>query len=397
METEKRSIRRPNYKFYIFIGAVAAAIVLILYFALNINTVELVQGEMIYEDTRTVIVVRDEQVFEAENYGKTNLIASEGQRVEEGTPLVEVFKWGYSENVMNDLLEVQTKIVQYQENEILRDVVDTELQNLNEQIIQKAKDINLILNGQLDSDLLTAQKNLNDLMEKKRLYLKDSVKPDSQLEEFYNSEEQLTERVNAWKETISAPRAGVVSFYFDGKEGILNSKNVKNITYKDIADILNGSTTINEEEREGMQPIYRLVNNFKWYLLVHSKAPIIEFANNNTFNIAFEDFLTKQYQGTVVGSVAETNDYIYVIEIAEDIGELLNARRTNAKFYTKFEGLKVPVFAIKEQDGVKGVYTVNGREKTFVPVNIKTIKDNNAIIEPKDAGTVLAANQKIEA
>ena len=92
----------------------------------------------------------------------------------------------------------------------------------------------------------------------------------------------------------------------------------------------------------------------------------------------------------------EENDYLYVIEISDDIGELLNVRRTEARVFTQFEGLKVPEKALKEKDGVTGVYVVVGRDKTFVPVTVDIIKDGNAIITPVEGESLLAERQHVE-
>ena len=89
--------------------------------------------------------------------------------------------------------------------------------------------------------------------------------------------------------------------------------------------VLNGTTKSQQESSdEGAEKqIYRLVNNFKWYLVVRSDQEIPEFANDNSFSIAFDDYISRQYQGIVVGNVKEEDGYVYAIEIDDDIGELL--------------------------------------------------------------------------
>ena len=179
---------------------------------------------------------------------------------------------------------------------------------------------------------------------------------------------------------------------------MLNAANIEKIKAADIVGILNGTTgkQVAAAGDETESPMFRLVNSYKWYLLVQSEKEIPEFAKGTVFSIAFNDYIARQYQGTVVGTITEDNSYIYTIEIDDDIGELLNVRRTDARVFTQFNGLKVPEKALVEEDGVMGVNVVTGREKTFVPVTVDVIKDGNAIIRPVQENGILAANQHVE-
>ena len=385
--------RRANTKFYLFIGAIAVVAVVVLFFVFNIQTAEVEQGTIPFEAEAAAVVVRDEQVVFAQNYGKANYIVSEGERVEAEAPVMEVYKWGYNEKVMNDLIDYQTKIEQYQENVFQSE----DLANLQNEITAKAAELRGIINGTAEGDVVTAERELKSLMASKQNYLKENVNPDQQLQDFYTQEEEIQGRVNNWRQQLTAPTAGVVSYYFDGAEDVLNAANIENIKSSDILDILKGTTGSQETQgEETEQPAYRLVNSYKWYLVIRSEEEIPEFTNDREFSIAFNDYVERQYQGVVSGTVKEENDYLYVIEISDDIGELLNVRRADTRVFTQFTGLKVPEKALKEKDGVTGVNVVVGREKTFVPVTVDIIKDGNAIVTPAEADSLLAERQHVE-
>ncbi len=398
----RQVVWRPNAKFYIFLGVVAAIVIAILFLVFNIKTEEISTGEIVYEIKTPGIIVRDEQVISAENYGRANFRVQEGDRVEAGSVVTEVYNWGYNEQVMNNLLEAQTNSQKYQENELYKDVQDEQLLSLGNQISEKAAEINDIVQGQTKGDLVQTERTLKSLMDQKRQYLKEAVNPDQTLNDFLNKEQQLQNRIDAWKQEVTAPSAGVVSFYMDGKENLLNANNIQRLTSADLAEIFDGTGGLSQETAQAavqetvQTPLFRLVNNFKWYVLVRSEAPIREFANGNQFTIAFDDYMDKQYTGTVVGSITEPKINIYVVEITEDIGQLLTARRTDTNFYTKFQGLRVPENAIAQKDGEQGVTLVEGGKRAFVPVNVKTIKNGFAIIESADPQTPLSSGQNVE-
>jgi putative membrane fusion protein len=151
-------------------------------------------------------------------------------------------------------------------------------------------------------------------------------------------------------------------------------------------------TTASETER----PLYRLVDNYKWYLLIVSADPIQEFESDNDFMIVFKDYVDQQYTGKVVGKREEEAGFIYAIEINDDIGPLLNTRRADATIHTVFEGIKVPSKSIKTVENVQGVYLIEDNEKTFIPVNVLIDQDGYSIIEPIDGSDTLQAGQEIE-
>lgn len=393
---KKRASRRPNAKFYLFIGTIAAAVIVIVFLITNISTETIEQGVIPFEGEFPVVIVRDEKVMSEENYGKANYITPEGTRVEADKAVAEVYTWGYQANVVQELIEKQNNILRYQENQLIGDgKEDAQYGSINESIAAKAADINeIIATG--SGDLMAAERELKDLMTQRRDYLNETVAQDKLLEEYFSEEQMLRDRIDSWRKEVTAPQAGVVSYYFDGAEEVLNADNLQQVTSADIDNILNG--TVNKPEGTDQtteQPLYRLVNNFKWYLLIESPRSMIEFQNGTVFDIAFEKFPAKQYQGTVRGSISDENGYIYVVEVLDDIGELLSERRTDAKMFTKFEGLKVSDKAIKEENGVKGVTVVSDGEKRFVPVNIRVEKDGSSIVEASGEGGALAVGDKV--
>lgn len=397
-ERAEKTTRRPTAKFYIFIAIVAAAVIAVVFFVSRVETVTVEQGEILFEMDTVAIIARDEEVVTAENYGKANFLKQEGERVEGGTPVAEVYKWGYNDNVMNELVEVQRYILQYQENELLNGVEDAGLTELNAGITEKAAEINGLINGGQAGETRTAERELNELMAQKQDYLNDAVEADQHLEQYYSKEAQLLERVDSWREVLSAPVTGVVSYFFDGAEEVVNAGNIQTMAYEDIKNVLEGSADRQPQQQAQTteQPLFRLVNNFKWYLIITSEEEIKELSNETVLNIAFSDYLDKQYQGTVAGNVTDERVHMYMVEITEDIGNLLNERRVNARVFKKFEGLKVPLGALKTENEQTGVYVVLGDMKTFVPVNILIEQGEYAIVEPAVENSVLTANQQVQ-
>ncbi len=391
----RRTKARPTVNFYILIAAIAVGVFLIVFFLNYEPTATIESGKISFELEQPSVIARDEEVVFEENYGKITYLAAEGENVAEGAEVAEIYKIGYNDKVLSDLLDVRIKIGQYQENTLLGDIIDQNLVAINTSIEQKAEEIAAVTSGQAEGDLLQLEEDIKRLQQDKLAYLKDTVTPDAQLEEYYQQEDELNERVESWKQVITADREGVVSFYFDGCESVINAGNLENITLEDLSGILNGSTMSLVSRDSQEKPIYRLVNSYKWYLLAVSTTEIPEFEMGRTFTISFDENLDKQYTGKVVGTRDEGLGYVYALEMDDDIGPLISTRRTVAKVATVFEGLQIPSSCIKIVDDTKGIYVKEGDGSTFVPVVVEIEKDGKSIIKPVNEAYTLSVGMEI--
>jgi hypothetical protein len=93
------------------VAVVAAGLILVLK---DQPTVAVEWASTEFSAKYNMLVLRDEVVYEAKNYGKTDFIAVEGQHVDVGDPIVEVYEWGYNDETLSILLDLQKKILTYQ-------------------------------------------------------------------------------------------------------------------------------------------------------------------------------------------------------------------------------------------------------------------------------------------
>jgi hypothetical protein len=77
--------RRPRTKFYFVLGATAVVIAVILVLLLGSpHTVAVEWSSAEFDNSYDMLIVRDEVVYEAKNYGKTNYIASHRRGIRMG-------------------------------------------------------------------------------------------------------------------------------------------------------------------------------------------------------------------------------------------------------------------------------------------------------------------------
>lgn len=354
------------------------------------------QGSMTYEKKINSVIMRNEQVVSAENYGITEFIANEGASVERGDKIADIYKWGFNDSVLKDLMDVQQKIKDYQENNIMRDILDKDLNDINSQISQAENDIAATVNTREKGDILVLQQKLQGLMAQRKDYLKKTVKEDEQLTNLYTQEQELTTRINSWRVEQQAPDPGVVSFYMDGYEDVLKPENIKKISLNDINSIMNGIGKAKAKETATQKPLYRLVDGSRWYCLVPAGNELQGLKKGIEVNINFEGFAEKPYKGKVTEVQEIDNSHkIYVIEIDDAIGPLMDVRRVTANLRVDYSGAKLPLSAIKKQDGKTGIYLLDGTEKRFMLVDVLASDGKECIVAPANAGDAISANQRI--
>ncbi|MDP2891753.1 MAG: HlyD family efflux transporter periplasmic adaptor subunit [Bacillota bacterium] len=354
-------------------------------------------GSITFEKETDAVVMRDERIVRTENYGKTVFAVSEGEKVEQGVKVADVYKWGYNENSLKDLMDIQQKIKDYQENNILRDILDKDLDGINSKISENEDEMASIVSGKQRGDLLGLQRGLEALMLQRRAYLKKTVKADEELTGLYNQEDELLRRIDSWKIEILADAPGIASFYLDGCEDLLRLENMEKVTYADLKNIIKGLGKSQSKETASLKPLYRLVNDGKWYCLLLSQGEALSALRPDTvLDVNFEGFYEKTYEAKVT-AVREMEDgaWITILEINDAIGSMLDVRRVKAHLRTDFSGIMIPFSAVKTQDGKEGVYLIDGNSKRFVIVDVLAKDGENCIIRPRYAGDDIPVNQKI--
>lgn len=392
MAIRRRKARGRLYVFVAMIALTIIAVVLLIRFSTG-GTVE--TDSLSFEKVVSTVIVRDEQVATAETYGKIIFLAAEGERVTSGTKVAEVFKWGYNENILQDLLTLQQEIRTYQVDTILKDIMDTELQALDKSIQEKVDAITASIRGENDQDPLLLERELKRLMTDRRELLLTKVQPDEKLTDLYEREQTLMDRMEVWKGDALAVSSGLISFYFDGYEAMLNNQTVAALTPADVTAVLKGAGK--STSTEAQRPLYRIVNNMRWYCTMNAdKNDTQKMVLGEKYSIVFDGYFDRPYTGTLIAANQSDAGLIYTMEINEDIGPFLGVRKAKATIKRTFEGLRIPSRVITIREGKQGVYVQANGAKQFVEIEVLVKNREYAIVRAKE-GASLAQGQRVSA
>ena len=375
-----KSRRKPSLKFFtillVALGLFCSLVALLLY---NRPTVAVEWAAAEYDQRFDMLVVRDEVVYEAKNYGKTKYIAKEGQAVSTGDAIALVYAWGYNDDSLSKLLDLQKQILKYQIEVRREGIIDEKLNEINARIDGKAHQIQQAVFSDNPFVMLDLEREMEALLEERMAYLRSVTVEDDHLRSLYAQESELLTLFANWRSQLSANEEGVVSFYFDGCEPLMNKQNIGSFTRGGLEEVLEGKTIQTRQRDQASAPLYRVVNENEWYVVLLSDRRIPEMHVGNSFSIVFDDYLHLRYTGIVSNTMGlEKNDgFVYTILIQDNIGPLLGERRVSARLYGIQESLRIPKSCINTIDHVDYVETLDGQ---FVAVQVVAVDGDYVLI-----------------
>ena len=361
------------------------------------GTAEARYGDVTGTIDMTAAIIRDESTVSTDRYEKIIFSVVEGQSVANGAQIAQVFRLGYQDESTVTLLRLQREIYEYQKSMIGADAaagladIETRIADLEAQIRDAAR-------GDSDADMLQLEQSLKSLQTERATYLQNNVQADATLTSLYSSLAEQENALSNWtRNIVNSAGNGVVSFYFDGYERVLNASQIDTINAALINSVVRGGNTASSLSTTTSEtPLYRLVQNTHWYIAFVTRAdePMRTTAGEQYY-VVFDDYSTLTYQGTALAPIVTESSVVNILEFNVDIGDLLDIRTVNAIVTKSAQGVMVPIDAIAYEAGVPSVEVQSGDATYRVTVNILVADEDNAVVAPVNASDTLISGQRI--
>lgn len=361
------------------------------------GTAEARYGDVTGTIDMTAAIIRDESTVSTDRYEKIIFSVVEGQSVANGAQIAQVFRLGYQDESTVTLLRLQREIYEYQKSMIGADAaagladIETRIADLEAQIRDAAR-------GDSDADMLQLEQSLKSLQTERATYLQNNVQADATLTSLYSSLAEQENALSNWtRNIVNSAGNGVVSFYFDGYERVLNASQIDTINAALINSVVRGGNTASSLSTTTSEtPLYRLVQNTHWYIAFVTRAdePMRTTAGEQYY-VVFDDYSTLTYQGTALAPIVTESSVVNILEFNVDIGDLLDIRTVNAIVTKSAQGVMVPVDAIAYEAGIPSVEVQSGDATYRVTVNILAADEDNAVVVPANASDTLISGQRI--
>ncbi|MBO4879235.1 MAG: hypothetical protein J5544_03155 [Clostridia bacterium] len=325
------------------------------------------KGSLSAEKSYSAVVIRSEKVVTTEEFDTADYFAADGQLVEPGDPIMNVYRMGFSREITNSLWETQEEIYRAQ-LAVLGETRDPQLRAYDDSI-RDAKD--KLSSAVLDGSTALVEKlsgELTQLLTERNEYLRVYVQETEALRALYQKEADWQETVDQARIRMTADRAGKVSYYLDDFAVVLNSDKLNNITSDLINTALKKSKTA-KWTGSSRTNAYRIVNTGEWYCAFLTGADEkMRLSEGEEYAIEAEGY--GEFRAVALRSFVSGKYVVNILKISEDPGELINVRAITLKVKIEADGLIAESRAIRMKDGVPYIELVqpDGRVNMYVDV-----------------------------
>jgi len=391
----KSRVRIRGRFFVVLLGLVGVIALVVLIANATRHNGEIEFGTLGADMEVSAAIIRDETTIMTDQYEKITYDVTEGETVSNDQVIAQVYKRGYQDETMVTLLNLQKQIYNYQ-LQLLGGAEPAELIELNANLTAVEGQIRSVSRGDSELDMLDLEQTIKDLENQRVELMKSIVTPDTTLTQLYSNLESQQSTVTGWKKDIrNSSGTGIVSFYFDGYEQVLNVNKLSTINSALVKSVVRGGNTANQAASTSEIPLYRIINNTHWFIAFVTDADDpMRLAAGEEYSVVFTDYSEQQYTAIAREGTVSEKAVVNILEFNTDIGKLIGVRTVTASISKSAQGLVVPLKAVEIVDGVPGINISYGDTVLRVEVDILAQNGKKAVIRAKNGSDTLTAGQK---
>ena len=344
----------------------------------------------------TLVVARNETLYETENMTRIDFVASEGSRVSKSGVICKVYSSGYNQTEISRLQSYRESIQSYHTNQVLSTYVDAELDSDNEEIASLAQQVRTLVQGKGVGSLSNLEKQLDSALTVRKNYLRQKYPDDQTLSELYKMENDQLKKIESWTTTYTASEDCLVSFYTDGYERTINSTTYSQLTPSDVKNVIRGVAPEQSTVSRGSDPIFRTVAQDEWFALFLCSDKDWNPVVGESYRMQLDGFDNYMIDAMVESFTRVGSDLLLRMRVNSSVEPVLNVRTCGATVGDFVSGLQVPIRALYTLDNMIGVVVLDGGVQTFVPVTVVSYLDKStAFVRPTLTGSPLEAGKTV--
>lgn len=401
MQRRRQEQQRPptRLRFYVFILLVLVAAGFgawqLLKPTQRSTTAIVAQSTLGSQYTGEIVIVRNETLYAVEGATRVDFIADEGARVTKGSAICKVYSAGYSSTEISRLNSYRTKIQQYHKESVISKELDTQLEKLDELVDSYALQVRMLVQGEGNGSLNNVEKQLTSALSSRQSYLKQKYPDDQTLATLYDDESRQLKRIESWTTTYTASEECLVSFYTDGYESTINAQTFDAISIADAKAVMNGQTLEMDTVARGKESIFRTVRPDTWYAILVTGDKEWNPIVGQTYLMQLDGFDNYLVNAQVDSFARSGGELMVRLAVSSDVTPILSVRTCRVAIGESVTGMSVPNRALRVQEGMIGVVVSDLGMNTFIPVNVITYDDENAVVTPQISGSPLQVGKTV--
>ncbi|MGN0570992.1 MAG: HlyD family efflux transporter periplasmic adaptor subunit [Candidatus Fimenecus sp.] len=329
-------------------------------------------------------VVRDETYITADAVGTLVPLVTDGKRVARGDNVAVVFTSEESARVYSQMQSVEADIAYFESLKNKIGIQTSDVEAMDERVYSACETyVTAIADGDIDV-LESYEDTVCEMITSRQLSTGTVIDPTEKLNSLYTQLDALKAQAGGFV-TIQANNPGYYIGHVDGYETACAYDTVLQVTGEQIEALLQSTPTSTEDLKNCMG---KLVDSFNWYILCVIDAESAGgLSSGSRITVDFPLTSAEPISAEVVSVQNAGTDKAAVILRSN----LMNAqyaalRKEQVRLVLEnFTGYQVNNKAIREVDGVKGVYTVSGNIIKFKKIEIAySDSEYSVCVTPKD-------------
>ena len=405
MSAKKKKKKKKNR-----FGAVKALAVVLILAALGFgawylwrantagSTTAIVQGDSLGNYySGTLVIARNETLYETENKTRIDFLAQEGSHVSRQSVICKVYSSGYNQTEINRLQTYREEIQNYHVNQVMSTYVDAVLDSENEEISSLALQVRTLVQGRGVGSLSNLETQLTNALSSRKNYLRQKYPDDQTLSELYKVESDQLKKIESWTTTYTAKEDCLVSFYTDGYENAVNASTYQAMSPSDVRSVIRGAAPEQSIVSRGSDPLFRTVIEDEWYALFlctdRDWNPVV----GEAYQMKLEGFDNYVVSAKVESFSRIGSDLLLRMSVRDQSVEpVLNIRTCGATVGDFVSGVRVPMNALYAHDNRMGVIVLESGVQVFVEVTVISYSDDGtAFVRPTLEGSPLQAGKTV--
>ena len=389
--------RRVRFRFFLFLAFGLAFILYFITLALKPPLYDTIRyGEITTWDQGQGLVIRQEKSYTAPDYGKVDFFVSKGQAIDKDELLAVLYKDDYDQKLVEELYKVQQKIWDYQNKNIVQDIMDSDFEKIKDSIDDVVHTMQYSIQKDITHDMEKYENQLRNLLDKKKEILDKRDSNSNYLEQLYEQEKDIENKLDEWKTEIIAPESGIISFELDGLENILTPNDIDYLTVEQYLSFRDHEPLELDKENSRLDvPLFKIVAPDRWYIASLIPHKNVFYEQGDSLSIKLLGLSENIIDARVYKVDFLKDSTLFILEMTEDIERVLEARNIHMEIGILAQGIMVPRKAIINNNHKTGIKVASNDDIQYIEVKIKAIDDDWAIIESIDDRDVLELNDRV--
>jgi len=369
----KKKKKTNFYNFILLLVFVSFIIYLIDNWRISQEVYTVNQGTLEITIESEGTLYRDEKIIYAHGDGVPSFFVEEGSRIKSGTIVAQQFS-DFDSKSLSDEINIINEIIDVKRGDrVPNNDVGSAFYNEIKNNIQSS----------LFSNDYSSMTELINSLDTHDYNYKYSAYENYSIEELTGIRESLRKSLTSDKINYYSPSGGLISYTFDGLENLYTIESLETINLNDIAELnYRNYSTMNQTVNSG-EPIYKIIDNFKWYLAFElNKQDILDLLDRTSLRIRLS-----RINKIVPAEIVRIREYgekgLLLLEVDRYLHDYLYDRYIRTDIILQsYEGLIIKNESIIELNGSVGVYVSDANKVVrFRPIKIIGQNDTHAVVD----------------